>query len=201
MKMLSASIAVAFGLCATAAQAADADHGKAAQRCEDAVAATIERVRGKDVQDVQFIGAKRAVTADGEDLGVKGEGRYRRNGGGVPFTYSCAVNEKTGKRDIYRMSDRGGPAQNLTNSPDVDEFDAVWNKEGNRIAFVSDRAVDSEGRHHFDIWVMDLSQPDQPTQITTNPSHDDCPAWDPQGKHLYFRSNRGGEWSIWKVGL
>ncbi|MGH7176877.1 MAG: PEGA domain-containing protein, partial [Tepidisphaeraceae bacterium] len=36
------------------------------------------------------------------------------------------VNEKTGKRDICRMSDRGGEVVNLTNTPDVDEFDAVW---------------------------------------------------------------------------
>lgn len=111
----------------------------------------------------------------------------------------CAVNEKTGKRDLYRMTDRGGSAENLTNSPDVDEFDAVWNKDGSRIAFVSDRGVDQDKRNNLDIWVMDLNRPDAPTQITTNASHDDCPVWDPSGTTIYFRSNRGGEWNIWKA--
>jgi Tol biopolymer transport system component len=110
-----------------------------------------------------------------------------------------AVNEKTGKRDLYRMTDRGGAAENLTNTPDIDEFDAVWNKDGTRIAFVSDRGVDQDQRNNLDIWVMDLARPDQPTQITTNASHDDSPAWDPSGAAIYFRSNRGGAWNIWRV--
>jgi hypothetical protein len=112
-----------------------------------------------------------------------------------------AVNEKTGKRDLYRMSDRGGAAQNLTNTPDVDEFDAVWNKDGSRIAFVSDRAVDEDNRRQLDIWVMDPGRPDQPTQVTTNASHDDSPAWDESGRTIYYRSNRGGDWNVWRIAV
>ena len=41
--------------------------------------------------------------------------------------------------------------------------------------------------------------PERPVQVTTNGSHDDCPAWDPSGQTIYFRSNRGGEWAIWKI--
>jgi len=110
-----------------------------------------------------------------------------------------AINEKTGKRDLFRMSDRGGVPENLTNTPDVDEFDAVWNKDGSKIAFVSDRGVDEEKRNNLDVWVLDLTRPEQPIQITTNGSQDDCPAWDPTGAYIYFRSNRGGDWNIWRV--
>jgi len=113
----------------------------------------------------------------------------------------CAINEKSGKRDIFRMSDKGGLPQNLTNTPDVDEYDAVWNRDGSRIAFVCDRGVDEEKRPHADVWVLDLSKPDQPTQVTSNASQDDCPAWDPAGDAVYFRSNRSGDWGIWKVGV
>lgn len=111
----------------------------------------------------------------------------------------CAVNDKTGKRDLYRMSDRGGPAENLTNTPDVDEFDAVWNKDGSRVAFVSDRAPDPDGRPQLDVWVLDPSRPDEPTRVTSNASHDDSPAWDPSGRAIFFRSNRGGDWNVWKI--
>ncbi len=89
----------------------------------------------------------------------------------------------------------------MTNSPDVDEFDATWNPEGNRIAYVSDQGVDEEQRHNFDIWLLDLAHPNQPVQLTSNGSWDDSPVWDPAGNYLYFRSNRGGEWAIWKIGI
>ena len=36
------------------------------------------------------------------------------------------------------------------------------------------------------------------TQLTTNGSLDDCPCWDRKGEYIYFRSNRGGVWNIWR---
>jgi Tol biopolymer transport system component len=97
------------------------------------------------------------------------------------------------------MPDRAGVPRNLTNTPDIDEFDPAWNKDGTRLAFVSDAGVDEDRRQNLDIWVMDLSHPERPSQTTTNGSWDDHPAWDPTGNAVYFRSNRGGEWAIWKV--
>jgi Tol biopolymer transport system component len=114
----------------------------------------------------------------------------------VVFT---AVNDKTGKRDIYMMPDRGGIPRNLTNTPDIDEFDPAWNKDATRLAFVSDAGVDEDRRQNLDIWVLDISRPERPAQVTTNGSHDDHPAWDPTGNNIYFRSNRGGEWAVWKI--
>ena len=83
-----------------AAAAADVpEHAKAADRCEVAVAETVKRMRGKDAQEVEFIGAKRQIAPTPDaDLGVKGEGRYRRpSGDPVGFSYSCAYNAKTGE--------------------------------------------------------------------------------------------------------
>lgn len=74
------------------------DTVRAGERCEAAVAETLRRMRGKEAQDVQFVGAKRAISpTPQEELGVKGEGRYgTRQGSTVPFTYSCAFNVRTG---------------------------------------------------------------------------------------------------------
>src|SRR6185312_12813786 len=77
----------------------------------------------------------------------------------VVFT---AINAKTGKREIFKMSDRGGAPVNLTNAPEFDSFDPVWSNDGNRIAFVSDRATDSPAHTGYNIWVLDVRHPDKP---------------------------------------
>ena len=69
------------------------------------------------------------------------------------------------------------------------------------ITFASDRSADPAGRKNYDLWVIDLSKPKEPVQVTRNGSHDDHPQFDPRGGGLYFRSNRGGEWGIWRIAL
>lgn len=117
MKPLHHFLAIVLGLGAGACFAAEADHGKAAQRCEEDVASTIERVRGKEAQNVQFIGAKRAVSTDGDDIGVKGEGRYHRGAATVPFTYSCAFNVVTGGTSGVVFREAAGVAAARASAP------------------------------------------------------------------------------------
>lgn len=109
----------------------------------------------------------------------------------------AVVNQKTGKRDIYIMSDNGENVKNLTNTPDIDECNPAWNKDGSLIAYASDQGVDAEKNRNYDIWYRDLKT-DAATQVTTNGSHDDNPAWD-NANNIYFRSNRGFDWNVWKI--
>ena len=88
-----------------------ADAAKAGDRCEEAVADTVRRMRGRDAQEVQFIGGKRVLTpgTEDEETGVKGEGRYRTPGGNsVSFTYSCAFSSKTGTTNGVVFRETGG---------------------------------------------------------------------------------------------
>jgi TolB protein len=115
----------------------------------------------------------------------------------------CAANPKTGKRDIYRVSDEGRDLVNLTNTPDVDEFDPAWSSDGIRIAYVSDANRGGDTTDNYDIYVIDASGAGvapKPQRVTTNGSWDDSPAWD--GSHaIYFRSNRGAAWNVWRIEL
>jgi hypothetical protein len=72
--------------------------GEAVTQCEAAVGDAIREMRGKQVQAPQFEGDARADRATGDQLDVKGTGRYRRTAGAAPvaFRYSCAFNEATG---------------------------------------------------------------------------------------------------------
>jgi hypothetical protein len=46
--------------------------------------------------------------------------------------------------------------------------------------------------------VMDLADPANPKPATANASCDDRPVFDVIGRSIYFRSNRGGSWQIWR---
>lgn len=68
-----------------------------------------------------------------------------------------------------------------------------------RILFVSDRAVDDQGRHNNNIYVMNADG-SQIQQLTANGSDDILPAWSPTDPGLvYFLSNRGGAYNLWRL--
>lgn len=102
------------------AEPAQPSASQAGERCEQAVAETVTRMRGRDAKEVSFIASKRAVmpATEGQQLGVRGEGRYRASaaGAGVGFTYRCAFDVATGAtsgvvfRDASAASSRGEPA-------------------------------------------------------------------------------------------
>ena len=65
------------------------------------------------------------------------------------------------------------------------------------MVYASNEGVDASGKRNFDIWMMDADGTNK-TQLTTNGSHDDWPCWDREGRTIYFRSNRGGMWNVWR---
>jgi WD40-like Beta Propeller Repeat len=130
------------------------------------------------------------------DLGAGEQPRISPTGDAILYV---SRDEKTGKRQIFRMGDKGGLPVLLTGDMNHDEFDPVWNKDGRKIAFVSDRGSTPDAKNNCDIWVIDVAHPQQLTQVTRNGSWDDSPGWDPTGKSIYFRSNRGGQWGIWRI--
>lgn len=82
------------------AQPSAADVARATERCEQEVAETIRRMRGRDAKEVQFVAARRVLTPQADDeTAIRGEGRYRSaSGAGVSFTYGCsysAANDST----------------------------------------------------------------------------------------------------------
>jgi hypothetical protein len=100
-----------------------ADPAKAAgDACDKAVADTVRRMRGHDAQEVQFIGAKRAISpTPGDETGVKGEGRYRGPAGAVSFTYSCAFNAETGGTSgvVFKELGDARPSAEASWQPDM----------------------------------------------------------------------------------
>ena len=93
--------------------------------------------------------------------------------------------------------DGGNPTQLSMGNGDFNDVDANWSIDGKRIVFASNRAVIKDKRN-YDVWVMDADGGNL-TQLTTNGSCDDNPVFGPDGKTVYFRSNRGLVWDIWQL--
>lgn len=71
---------------------------RAAEACENAVSATVRRMRGSAARNVRFVASRRVLdTVSDEEIGVKGEGSYRSGAsGGTPFSYTCTYNPASG---------------------------------------------------------------------------------------------------------
>ena len=132
------------------------------------------------------------------DLGHPG--RQPRVSPRADLVLFVAADPKTGKGDLCTVPVGGGVITRLTDTPDVDETDPAWSRDGTRVAFASDRGTkDGQNAGDYNLWVLDLAKPGEPIQVTRNESWDDSPVWDATGRSLFFRSNRGGQWGIWKI--
>jgi len=95
---------------------------EAGDACEKQVVETVRELRGREAQDVQFIGARRAIAATSEtdETGVKGEGRYKAGAGAVSFSYSCTYNHGTGTASGVMLSEKNRPVAAADKAPVVD---------------------------------------------------------------------------------
>jgi len=79
------------------------------------------------------------------------------------------------------------------------EGDAVqpaWSPNGQRIAFW---ALPKAGGQR-DLWTIS-AMGGTPRAVTRDAALDFNPAWSPDGKYLYFSSNRGGSINVWRVAI
>ena len=73
-----------------------------------------------------------------------------------------------------------------------------WSPDGKFLVYTSMKSADPTGRPNEDIWVMSTDGTKR-EQLTTNFSADRWPLVSPDGKSIYFLSNRGKQWAIWRI--
>ncbi|MES2522068.1 MAG: S9 family peptidase [Gemmatimonadota bacterium] len=88
--------------------------------------------------------------------------------------------------DWYRVANVGSPAV----SPD-----------GKRVAMTVTTAKESENRRHSEIWVVNTAG-GEPQRWTSPSTESSNPRWSPDGKYLFFTSQRpGGRGNTWAIRL
>ncbi len=124
--------------------------------------------------------------------------------------------ESGGKYRISTVNTRGPIiTHEVVQNDDVDYFDPHWSPDGGLIVFCSPSRGkdqpddikkepnpayhDAEQEHSF-LWIV-TADGQRSIRLTRNESFDSNPVFDRNGRTIYFRSNRGGVWNIWKLNL
>ena len=79
---------------------------------------------------------------------------------------------------------------------DGDAAQPSWSPAGKRIAYWGRSGNTGAG----DIWTIPAAG-GAPVAVTSEPSIDWNPVWAPDGRHLYFSSDRGGSTTLWRVAI
>jgi eukaryotic-like serine/threonine-protein kinase len=96
---------------------------------------------------------------------------------------------------LWLVPAAGGEIRQLTH-----EGDAVqprWSPDGSRIAYWGLKP----GSGQRDIWTIAASGDVAPVAVTSDPVVDWNPVWSPDGRSLYFASERGGPMNLWRVAI
>lgn len=73
-----------------------------------------------------------------------------------------------------------------------------WDATGRYIVYSAMEGNDNTGRPNEDIWMMTYDG-QKKQQLTTNGSADRFALMSPDGRYIYFLSNRGKSWAIWRI--
>jgi len=79
-----------------------------------------------------------------------------------------------------------------------DAVQPSWSPHGLRIAFWEVFAAGHQGQR--DIWTIPADG-GTAVPVTSDPAIDWSPVWSPDGRHLYFSSDRSGPMNVWRVAI
>jgi Tol biopolymer transport system component/serine/threonine protein kinase len=103
---------------------------------------------------------------------------------------------RLGASMIWIVNVSTGEQRQLTDEQTGDAAQPAWSPSGARIAYW--------GRHkggQRDIWTIPARGQGEPVRVTDDAAFDWNPVWSPDGKFLYFASDRGGSMNLWRVPL
>ncbi len=119
--------------------------------------------------------------------------------------FSSNVGNINGERDVWRVRATGGTPMLYVTQPYLNEFFGAPSPDGNAIAFnvrgLSGAQWWRLGRSHIDESEIWLRRGDGPgatyERLTDGGAREDWAMWAPDGKRIYYMSDRNGAQNIW----
>lgn len=113
----------------------------------------------------------------------------------------CARFTENKESEIWRVNFQTGVEELILGAPNKSYTSPQLSPDGNWILVVGSSKSEKEKTENTDIFVV-RTDGTQFTQLTYHPGHDLSPVWSPDGKSIYFLSQRGsvkGNYNVWRM--
>ncbi|MDT5271669.1 MAG: eukaryotic-like serine/threonine-protein kinase [Acidobacteriota bacterium] len=136
---------------------------------------------GESVRRLTDFGFFPAWSPDGREVAFSTEG------------FSDPTSRRPSPSMVWVVNVSTGERRQLTDAKTGDAAQPAWSPDGARIAYW--------GKHkggQRDIWTIP-ARGGEPAPVTDDAAFDWNPVWSPDGRFLYFASDRGGSMNLWRV--
>ena len=115
--------------------------------------------------------------------------------------YLCSRTNSTNNIEIWKVNFVKGTESIILSLDNRSCTTASLSPDGKWIVFVANTPTSGTVKENLDVYVI-RADGTQLTQLTYHQGHDLSPVWSPDGKYIYFLSQRGtetGDYNIWKM--
>ncbi|HVE66397.1 MAG TPA: protein kinase, partial [Thermoanaerobaculia bacterium] len=138
---------------------------------------------GESARRISDTGSNPSWSPDGRELAV----------GSEPVRHP--LSRSSTQSELWALDVASGRKRRI---PTGDAVQPAWSPHGHRIAYWGLREGKAGQR---DIWTVASRGGGTPVSVTDDTFVDWSPAWSPDGRFLYFSSNRGGTMNLWRLAI